>query len=315
MSKKLITTVVIPYYNGGKYIEETLNSLFNQKLLPDEVIIVNDGSTEATSLHKLKEIKNKYAVKVLNKKNGGISDAINTGAKIAKGDIIFQLDSDDILLTDYVERFVKIFENNAEVDGVTCGYKSFYNGVNLSDETNFHRKYMPEGLLQPKIFFENCAGGPNGAFRKSALEKIGYWDKKFTSFQDWSIWLNFLKNNLKQYIIPEYLYLYRVHKGGDSQRKEIMLEMSKKLCLYKGLIECNDAKCYSMKEYAKAKERFYDNQEIIIDKENMLQNNFSCKKVKQLGKEFYFSIKREGIVMALKRAKNFAKYGKGKVLK
>ncbi len=305
----------MPYYNGGKYIEETLKSLFNQKVLPDEVIIVNDGSTETKSLSKLKEIENKYTVKILNKKNGGISDAINTGAKIAEGDIIFQLDSDDILSDTYIEKFVEIFENNSEIDGVTCGYKAFYDGVDLSDETNFHRKYMPEGLIQPKIFFENCGGGPNGAFRKDALEKIGYWDKKFTSFQDWSMWLNFLKNDLKQYIIPEYLYLYRVHSGGDSQRKEIMSEMSKKLCSYKGLIEHNDEDYYSLKEYQEAKRVFYDSQKITKNKKNMLQDNLSYKKIKQLGKEFYFSIKREGVITAIKRAGNFIKYGRGKILK
>ena len=246
MNEKTTISVIIPYFNADKYIEETLQSLFNQTTLPDEVIIVNDGSTSDDALNKLNDIQKQYIVKVFHKENGGISSALNYGAKRAVCDIVFQLDADDIILPTYLEKFVDVFEKKEDINGVTCGYKMFYDGTDINNEANFHRKYMPEGLLQPKIFFENCAGGSNSAFRRKVLEKMGYWDESFTSFQDWGIWLKFMQHNLKQYIIPEYLYLYRVHKSSDLQRKDIMIKIQNQLAEYKCKIE--NKKCINFLE-------------------------------------------------------------------
>jgi len=212
----------------------------------------------------------------------------------------------------YIEAFLRVFENEVGVDLVTCGYKMYYDGVDVSDETNFHRTYMPEGLVQPKIFFENCAGGSNSAFRKSALEKIGYWDESFTSFQDWGIWLRFLQYNLEQKIIPQYLYLYRVHKGGDLQREDIMTEVQKKVLKYKCVVERKDCANDSLEKYHNEKRAFYKNQKITVDKSNLLQNNFSLKRVRQLWREFVLCAKREDLMSAVRRSVSFLKYGKGK---
>ena len=310
---KLKSSVVIPYFNSGKYIDETLESLFAQTVLPDEIVLVDDGSTEKASIDKLEEVQDKYDIIVMYREHSGISGTLNFGAMRATGDIIFQLDSDDTLDKTYIRKFLEVFEKNKDVDGVTCGYKMFYDGVNVLDETDFHKKYMPEGLLKPKIFFENCAGGSNSAFRKSALEKINYWDESFVSFQDWGIWLKFAQHELKQLIIPEYLYFYRVRSDGDLQKENIMEQMREKLKKYKGLVEKNDEKFYTKEEYEKSKKEFYKNQKAEKHSNALLQNELSFKRLRQLAREFYLCTKREGIVKSAKRVKGFLKYGKGKI--
>ncbi len=311
MSKKTTISVIIPYFNADKYIEETLQSLFNQTILPDEVIIVNDGSTSDEALNKLNDIQKQYSVEVFHKNNGGISSALNYGAKRADGDIIFQLDADDIILPNYLESFMNVFEKKENIDGVTCGYKMFYDGVDINNEGNFHRQYMPEGLLQPKIFFENCAGGSNSAFRKEVLDRIGYWDESFTSFQDWGMWLKFVQYNLKQYIILEYLYLYRVHKSSDLQRKDIMKKIQNQLAKYKCKTEHKTC-TKSLEQYELDKKTFYNTQKIKPKNDRKIQNDFSFHRLKQLYREFILCVGREGVKNSIKRAKNYIKYGVGK---
>lgn len=103
--KPLTISVVIPAYNMEAYIEHTLLSISAQCLLPDEVIIVNDGSTDNTQeiVEKwLKEQGSNINSQLVNKTNGGLSSARNTGIELATGDLIALLDSDDKYHSDFL---------------------------------------------------------------------------------------------------------------------------------------------------------------------------------------------------------------------
>ncbi len=213
---KLNSSIIIPFYNGKGFIFDLMESLKRQTRYPDEIIIVDDGSFLEESIKILKEIKEKYRdILIINQENQGISGAMTTGAKNAIGDIIFQMDHDDLIDEEYIEKYMKIFEDNEDIDGVTSQYASFLDGLDHTKKENINFIYKPEGLVIPKGFFENCLGGANSAYRRTSIEKIGYWDKRFSSFQDWGMWLKFVENNLKQYIIPEVLYYYRIRNDSD----------------------------------------------------------------------------------------------------
>ncbi len=105
---KELISVVIPAYNVGKYIDKCIDTVLTQTYSNIEIILVDDGATDDTA-----EICDNYAkkdnrVKVIHKKNGGLSDARNAGIDAAKGKYITFIDSDDYIADDYVEFLYKL---------------------------------------------------------------------------------------------------------------------------------------------------------------------------------------------------------------
>ncbi len=95
-------SVIVPVYNTSKYLKRCLNSISNQSLTDIEIIIINDGSTDS-SLNIIKEfINNDSRIKLINKDNGGLSSARNAGLKIASGEYIVHIDSDDWIESSYL---------------------------------------------------------------------------------------------------------------------------------------------------------------------------------------------------------------------
>lgn len=114
--RKPLVSFVIPIYNVEKYLRRCLDSVLNQTFTDWEAICVNDGSPDACA-----EILKEYATidsrfKVINKENGGLSDARNVGVNAAKGDFIFFLDSDDFIHVQTLEILTALAENkNADM--------------------------------------------------------------------------------------------------------------------------------------------------------------------------------------------------------
>lgn len=107
-----LISVIIPAYNAGKYIEDTIESILTQTYDNFEIIVVNDGSTDDT-VYKLNNLsKNIERLKVYTIDNGGASKARNVGLDYATGDLIYFLDADDILNVDAFRSLLKSMENN-----------------------------------------------------------------------------------------------------------------------------------------------------------------------------------------------------------
>ena len=101
-------SVVIPVYNGEKYIAKAIQSVVDQTLPPHEIIVVNDGSTDA-SASILAELAQKYPIQYYQKENGGQSSARNYGVRVSQGDLIAFLDQDDVWYPNHLEELVKPF--------------------------------------------------------------------------------------------------------------------------------------------------------------------------------------------------------------
>ncbi|MBE5958646.1 MAG: glycosyltransferase family 2 protein [Lachnospiraceae bacterium] len=120
MSKPIIS-IIVPVYKVEKYLNKCVDSVLNQTFTDFELILVDDGSPD-----KCPKICDDYAQKdnrivVIHKKNGGLSDARNSGLEIAKGEFIAFLDSDDYAASDMYEKLYKqITENNADM--AICNY-------------------------------------------------------------------------------------------------------------------------------------------------------------------------------------------------
>lgn len=132
-------TVVIPVYNTEKYLDKCLSSVVNQTFLDIKVIIVNDGSTD-----KSLEICKKYALKdsritLIDKANEGVSVARNIGIKLAEGEWIYFLDSDDFLDLDTFEYLMKeVISSN--VDVIQFGLRSYRDSTLIREKKPSSKK-------------------------------------------------------------------------------------------------------------------------------------------------------------------------------
>jgi len=144
-----LISIIIPIYNAEKYLPKCLDSVINQTYKNTEIILVNDGSTDSSGLicdeYALKDIR----IKVLHKGNGGVSSARNTALKIAKGDYIGFVDSDDWIEPDMFQKLHELcVKYNSEIS--MCGYYS-----QSSDKVNKSLIPLPqEGVLTREKAYE-----------------------------------------------------------------------------------------------------------------------------------------------------------------
>lgn len=119
-------SVIVPVYNVAPYLKECVDSIMNQTLTDIEIILVDDGSTDESGAMCDRYAKEDGRIRVIHKKNGGLSDARNAGLKICQGEFIGFVDGDD-----YVDRFMyEVLYNRAvqmQADVSGCLYIDVYN--------------------------------------------------------------------------------------------------------------------------------------------------------------------------------------------
>lgn len=179
-------SIILPVYNVEKYLEECLNSAIGQTLEQIEIIAVDDGSTDNSSLILDKYAKKYNNIKVITQKNKGLSGARNTGLKHASGEYIYFLDSDDYIDINAMKNCYEIAKTN-NLDIITFDAKTFIDGEYTGKPLNGN--YSRYKLLDSEI-----RSGED--FYNYAIKKRGYRPP---------VWLNFYKlefirrNNLKFY--------------------------------------------------------------------------------------------------------------------
>lgn len=152
-------SVIIPIYNSEKYLKETLESLENQTIFGEiEVVLINDGSKD-NSLKICKKFEERYSnVVVISQKNAGVSNARNTGIKIARGHYITFLDSDDIVEPYLYEREYQLIDRSFADIAVVDFIKQHPNGVEVKYRSNY--KFCCEDNNKAlKEFFKGNIGG------------------------------------------------------------------------------------------------------------------------------------------------------------
>jgi glycosyltransferase involved in cell wall biosynthesis len=194
-------SIIIPCYNHGKFLPETIDSLKNIDTQKVEVIIINDGSTDIETIKVLEDLEKK-GYYVINKMNEGLGAARNTGIKESKGKYILPLDSDNRIEIEYITKALSIFKSDSNIDIV---YSDKYLFGILQGEDK-----LPDFNLQ-KMMLENyidaCA-----FFKKELWEKLEGFDEKmpYMGYEDWDFWLRSSFAGANFYHIPKCLFHYRV---------------------------------------------------------------------------------------------------------
>ncbi len=177
LMRNLKISVIIPTYNRCKYLKIALNSLLNQSCVPDEIIVIDDGSIDGTKEYLKVISKNNDIIKVFSQKNGGPSKARNLGIKKAKGDIICFFDDDEIAHRDWIKTIVETFEKFPSIGGVggQCIEKK---------GKSIYEKYLKSQFYITKRHKELPLLGGNIAFWKKILQEVEGFDEKLIRCED-----------------------------------------------------------------------------------------------------------------------------------
>lgn len=207
-------TVVIPVFNVNPvFIKAAIDSVKNQSYKNIEIIVVNDGSSDADTLNYLSSV-NDSNIFVISQENKGLSGARNTGIKSGSGDYILVLDADDIIDSSYIEKAVSILNERQSVGIVYCEAEFF--GA-ISEKWKLPNFNLDDFLICNSIF---CSA----LFRKKDWENVGGYDETFRDgLEDWDFWLSLLEKKIEPYKIHEVLFFYRKHSSGsmiDETRKK-----------------------------------------------------------------------------------------------
>jgi len=216
IDEKIKVTVIIPCFNHGKSIDRAVNSVLNQTFQNFEIIIINDGSNIEKTNTKLSNYA-KPKTKVIQISNQGPSVARNTGIQEARGEYILPLDADDTIENTYLEKAVKILDENNNVSIVCCNHRSILNYVLFKRVSYISCDYkFPECLLFRSKYLFTVAS----FFRRSDWEKVGGFNENMIhGWEDFDFWLSIIELGDKVYHIPEILFNYygnRFSKSRDS---------------------------------------------------------------------------------------------------
>jgi glycosyltransferase involved in cell wall biosynthesis len=205
-NSKGLLSVVIPFYNLGDFIEDTLKSLSKIKKIPTEIIIVDDGSTDELSINNLRSLQMNYSFNLIQKKNEGLSIARNIGAELAKGEFLAFLDADDCIDPDYYLEAIKILNHYENVHFVGCWAEYF------GDVSSYWPTWSPE---PPYILVHNSINTSALVYRKEMFLSYGKNDPDMSLImEDYESLISLLENEIRGVSIPKPYFKYRVRNDS-----------------------------------------------------------------------------------------------------
>lgn len=216
MSYQPLISIIIPVYNVAQYVSSCIISVLQQSYTNIEIIIVNDGSTDS-SLEICQSLEKKHSrILVINKINGGLSTARNTGLEYSKGEYIAFVDSDDVIHPDYIKQ---LFFSIDDGDICTCELAKFEKEEEIDFSTSLHkfvtREYTGEqanNLLYDPSKGINMAVATNKLYKKEIWQKFRFPEGRL--HEDIATVYLIYDNVAKVKFIETALYYYRIHESS-----------------------------------------------------------------------------------------------------
>jgi len=204
-------------YNGERFITEAIDSILNQTVSNLELIIVDDGSADATA-QRIQSYTDNRIIYLKKDRNSGIADSLNIGIQKAKGKYIARMDDDDVALPNRLELQLEAFNKNENL--IVCGTNVWLqNGAKERKNPETHKDI----LLQ--MLFENPITHPSVMMKKEVLWKHPYNPEKVPS-EDYDLWSRLLWEG-EFYNIQKPLLHYRSHEMSETtKRRKEQLQLS-----------------------------------------------------------------------------------------
>ncbi|MDR1425493.1 MAG: glycosyltransferase [Rickettsiales bacterium] len=205
-------SIIVPIYNTGEYLAECLDSILHQTFRDYEVICIDDGSPDKSYLTAQKYAEKDGRIRIIRQENQGVVSARNNAIKIARGEYIFPLDSDDKIAPTALEKLYEIMATKKYQAVCPLGFL-------------FGKENRPWMLPKPSRW--NMYSRKNGLhnstiYPKSLWEKYGGYDEQFEDGkEDFDFFLNFIDDHQPVCQTKERLFYYRVKSPEKSRDKNV----------------------------------------------------------------------------------------------
>jgi glycosyltransferase involved in cell wall biosynthesis len=210
-----MVSVVIPVYNGERYVRECLDSAFQQTHRPLEGIVVDDGSTDGTD-----DILRRYPapIRVIRTEHRNLPSARNRGIESASGEFIAFLDSDDLWLAEKIEKQVAVFRRSPKTGLVCTDVEKFpASKRRRPGERSLLGRKLNRSDAFPLLVRRNFITPSSVMIRRSVTASIGVFDESLNSCEDWEYWLRLTGRGVRMTFLDEPLVLYRAHASNMSR--------------------------------------------------------------------------------------------------
>jgi glycosyltransferase involved in cell wall biosynthesis len=211
-------SVVMPVYNGERYLREAVESVLDQSFSDFEFVIINDASTDKTG-EMLSEFarQDERIVILQNEENLGLTGSLNKGIDRARGEYIARQDADDISLPERFKKQVALLDSNPEVVLVSCNIEK----INAEgNPLGIMKRSCSDNLVAWYLLFYNrLAGHSQVMFRRKTFNMLGGYSKKYPYCEDYELWCRMTGVGTVT-ILPEVLLQQRFHATSVSVMKQ-----------------------------------------------------------------------------------------------
>lgn len=265
-------SVIIPTYNRCALLFRAIESVLNQTYKDWELVIVDDGSTDNTSLEVTHLLKEEKKIRYIKTPNRGVSAARNLGIKLSAGEYLAFLDSDDEWLPGKLELQVRFLKENPKFK-LVHGDEIWIRKGKRVNQKNIHKKCG--GDIFPQCL-DLCAISPSTVLiKKSLLDEVGLFKEDFPVCEDYDLWLRISAFFPVGFIDKALIFKYGGHEGQlsakyfgmDYWRVKSLLSLSKSTNLNSGHKSLLQEKLVEKTEILKKGARKHQN----IDLLNKLQ--------------------------------------------
>lgn len=203
-------SVIVPCFNHGHFLEETVQSVLQSTYLDVEIVIIDDGSTDNSAEVGRMLSEAHSNVFYYFQENAGPSAARNHGVSKAQGKYILPLDADDLIAPNYIEEAVTLLDQHTDIKVVYAEAVKF-GAINKKWKL---KKYSPYHLAMDNMIYVSAV------YRRSDWERIGgYTEDPALVREDWEFWIKLLKDGGEVVKLPFIGFYYRIH--SNSRRKSM----------------------------------------------------------------------------------------------
>jgi glycosyltransferase involved in cell wall biosynthesis len=183
----LKVSILLPVYNGAKFLREAIESILSQTFTDFELIIMDDGSTDGTSaiLDHYQRLDDR--IRVYRHEHQGLIASLNRGCHIAQGKYLARMDADDVSLPERLARQVEYLETHPEAGVLGCGVQVIDGG---GKKIRIFQFPVEHGVLRFRLCFYNALtfAHPSVVMRRELLERVGRYNPDMLHSEDYELW-------------------------------------------------------------------------------------------------------------------------------
>ena len=217
-----LISVVMPVYNGAKYLVDSINSVLSQSFVNFEFIIIDDGSTDHSFqiLQSYQQLDKR--INLISRENRGLVSTLNEAISVARGIWIARMDQDDIALAHRLERQLEWIQmTGADISG------SWVQRFGSSD-SRIVKLPQTDEAIKTEMLFTSPFAHPSVMMRTKLISQLKY-DQALELAEDYDLWVRAAKVGWKMTNVPEVLLMYRVHAEQITTRTDCLVEKQAKL--------------------------------------------------------------------------------------